>query len=158
MRVTEGRRRFPSSRELAIWREHIETFEVVRGRIEARLLRDAGLSTGDYRVLLALSEADAGTLRSSELAARIEWERSRLSAHLGRMERRGLLRREPCPEDARGSNVVLTPAGADAFHGSTRPHLLAVREIFLDAFEPEELERLGGLTARMRRHLAADAP
>jgi DNA-binding MarR family transcriptional regulator len=102
------RRPVPTHDELAAWRAHVEIFEIARARIEARLHEDSRLSGGDYRVLLALSEAEGQAMRSSELAAHIEWERSRLSGHLGRMERRGLVRREPCAEDARGSRVVGT--------------------------------------------------
>ncbi|WP_432562490.1 MarR family winged helix-turn-helix transcriptional regulator [Kineococcus sp. SYSU DK003] len=150
---TARRRRVPTSAELAVWRAHVETFDVVRSRIEARLQRDAQLSSGDYKVLLALSEAEGNSLRPSELAALIEWERSRLSGHLGRMEKRGLVRREPCPDDARGAFVVLTETGARAFHGSTSAHLQAVKETFVDAFSDEQLRALGEATAALRAHL-----
>ncbi|MET0897580.1 MAG: MarR family transcriptional regulator [Mycobacterium sp.] len=146
-------RRLPSRDELAIWRAHIETFEIVRARIEARLHQDSQLSSGDYRVLLALHEAAGKALRSSELAADIEWERSRLSGQLGRMEKRGLVRREPCAEDARGARVVLTDEGARAFDASTVPHLKAIKELFVDAFTPEQLTHLGEAAAAMRSHL-----
>lgn len=158
---TARRRQLPTSEELAIWRAHLETFETVRARIEARLQQTSQLSSGDYRVLLALSEAAGSALRSSELAAHIEWERSRLSGQLGRMEKRGLVRREPCAEDARGSRVLLTDAGARAFHASTRPHLEAVKELYIDAFTPQQLADLGVAAAAMRRHLdsvAAEQP
>lgn len=151
------RSRVPSSTELALWRAHVETFDVVRARLEARLQRDAQLSSGDYKVLLALSEAPGHSLRPSDLAALIEWERSRLSGQLGRMEKRGLLRREPCLDDARGSLVVLTPEGARAFHGSTSDHLQAIKEIFVDALTPEQLAALGAATEAVRRHLGLPA-
>lgn len=151
-----SQRRLPTSEELAIWRSHIETFDAVRSRIAAQLQRDSQLSNGDYRVLLALSEAEGGSMRSTRLAAHIEWERSRLSGHLGRMEKRGLVRREPCPDDARGSLVVLTDLGASTFHASTRPHLAAVKEIFVDAFTPDQLAQVSQISAIMRAHLGLD--
>jgi len=154
--LTMTTRRLPNADELAIWRAHIETFEIVRARIDARLHHDSHLSSGDYRILLALSEADGTALRSSELAAHIEWERSRLSGHLGRMEKRGLVRREPCAEDARGARVVLTDDGARAFRASTVPHLRAVKEVFVDALSPAQLTALGEAAAAMRRHLGLD--
>jgi DNA-binding MarR family transcriptional regulator len=104
-------------------------------------------------VLLALSEATGNALRSSELAAHIDWERSRLSGQLGRMEKRGLVRREPCAEDARGARVVLTDEGARAFRASTVPHLKAIKEVFVDAFTPEQLAQLGEAATAMRHHL-----
>ncbi|WP_265523189.1 MarR family winged helix-turn-helix transcriptional regulator [Oerskovia flava] len=155
---TASRRRVPTRDELAIWRAHLETFEIVRARIEARLHQDSQLSSGDYRVLLALSEADGRALRSSALADLIGWERSRLSGQLGRMEKRGLVRREPCEEDARGSRVSLTDEGARAFGASTLPHFQAIKEVFVDAFTPEQLAHLGEAAAAMRRHLDLDGP
>lgn len=149
-------RKVPTSEELAVWRTHIETFDIVRARVESRLHQDSQLSGGDYRVLLALHEADEHTLRSSTLAAHIEWERSRLSGQLGRMEKRGLLRREPCAEDARGSYVVLTDEGRHAFRASTLPHLNAIKELFVDALSPEQLTALSDAAAAMRRHLNLD--
>jgi hypothetical protein len=77
-----------TSRELAVWRSLFDTTAELRRLLGAQLAHDCGLSPGDYQVLLALSEAEGRRLRSSELAATIDWERSRLSHHLGRMERR----------------------------------------------------------------------
>ncbi|MFI8524589.1 MarR family winged helix-turn-helix transcriptional regulator [Promicromonospora sukumoe] len=151
--TTSKRRSMPTRRELDIWRGYIETYDILRTRVGARLHQDSELSNGDYRVLLALSEAEDHTLRSSTLAAHIEWERSRLSGHLGRMEKRGLVRREPCVEDARGSQVVLTEEGARAFRASTVPHLQAIKEIFVDAFTDEQLDVLGEATTALRAHL-----
>lgn len=146
-------RTVPTPQELAVWRAHLETFEQVRARIEAALHRDSGLSSGDYAVLLALSEAPEHTMRSSSLAAHIGWERSRVSGQLGRMERRGLLRREPCAEDARGSQVVLTSEGSRAFRDATVPHLRAIRSAFVDALSPEQLAQLSACTDSLRTHL-----
>lgn len=153
-----GSRRLPTRDELHAWRAFIETGEVLRTRLAGRLQGDTGLSLGDYAVLLALSEAADHRLRSSDLAARVGWERSRLSHHLGRMERRGLIRREECAADSRGAEVVLTPAGHDAFRAATVPHLRAVRELFVDALTPAQLAAAGEIAAALRAHLSLPAP
>jgi len=70
-----------------------------------------GLSIPDVEVLAHLSEASAGRLRSFALGQLLQWERSRLSQHLTRMERRGLVTRERCSTDQRGAFVVVTPEG-----------------------------------------------
>jgi DNA-binding MarR family transcriptional regulator len=153
-----GSRRLPTRGELRTWREFIETTEALRTVLAARLHSDTGLSPGDYAVLLALSEADGGRTRSSELAARIGWERSRLSHHLGRMERRQLIRREECATDSRGAEVVLEPAGAEAFREATVPHLRAIRELFVDALTADQLAAAGAIAAALREHLSRPAP
>lgn len=145
--------------ELRIWRAYIETAEALRARLSSRLQDDSALSSGDYSVLLALTEAPGRRLRSSELATAVGWERSRLSHHLGRMQQRGLIRREGCAEDNRGAEIVLSTAGAEAFSGATSPHLRAVRELFVDALSPEQLAAAGAVAGALRHHLdqAADA-
>jgi DNA-binding MarR family transcriptional regulator len=148
-----SRRSVPTSDEFAVWRAYIQTVEILRARVQARLHADSGLSEGDYKVLLALSETERRSLRSSELATNIEWERSRLSGHLGRMERRGLIRREPCADDARGWEVVLTDDGARAFRASLTPHLRAVKTYFIDAFTDAQLTEIDDTTTALRAHL-----
>ncbi|MEV6630304.1 MarR family transcriptional regulator [Actinoplanes sp. NPDC051470] len=148
-----GTRRLPSRHELAMWREFIEATELLRTAVAARLQEDTGLSMGDYTVLLALSEAADRRYRSSDLAAAIGWERSRLSHHLGRMERRGLIRREHCDADSRGSWISLEPAGDRAFHAATAPHLRAIRELFVTALTDEQVAAAGEVAAALRRHL-----
>ncbi|MGK5442713.1 MarR family winged helix-turn-helix transcriptional regulator [Micromonospora sp. URMC 105] len=146
-------RQLPTAEELRAWREYIETAEALRSRLASRLQVESSLSPGDYSVLLALTEAPERQLRSSALAAHIGWERSRLSHHLGRMERRGLIRRQECATERGGAEVLLTPAGAEAFRRSTVPHLRAVRELFVDALTPEQLRAAGEIAAALRVHL-----
>jgi DNA-binding MarR family transcriptional regulator len=151
--MTQRKRQLPTIEELRIWRDFIETTESLRSELSSRLQSESSLSPGDYTVLLALSEAEGQLLRSSELAATIGWERSRLSHHLGRMERRGLVRREDCATDSRGAEVVLTSGGADAFRRASIPHLRAVRELFVDALTPDQLAAAGELAATLRMRL-----
>jgi DNA-binding MarR family transcriptional regulator len=150
---TTRRRVLPTAEELRVWRGFIETTEAVRAELGARLQAECGLSPGDYAVLLALSEAEGQRLRSSQLADDIGWERSRLSHHLGRMEKRGLIRREECRTDNRGAEVVLTAEGSAAFRGATVPHLTAVRELFVDALTPEQVTAAGEIAAALRAKL-----
>ncbi|MGW3889680.1 MarR family winged helix-turn-helix transcriptional regulator [Micromonospora chokoriensis] len=150
-----GGRQLPTAEELRIWRNFIETTAALSSRLESRLQGDSSLSTGDYAVLLALSEAEGQSMRSSELAAHIGWERSRLSHHLGRMERRGLIRRQECATVPRGAEVLLTKTGAEAFGGATFPHLRAIRELFVDALTPDQIAAAGEIATALQRNLDA---
>jgi len=147
-------RRLPTKQELETWRVFIETTEQLRSVLAARLQAECGLSPGDYAVLLALKEADDHRQRSSALAATINWQRSRLSHHLGRMERRGLIDRQECSTDSRGAEIVLTPAGLAAFRSATVPHLRAIRELFVDALTPDQLDAVQDVVAALRGHLS----
>ncbi len=145
-----------TSRELAIWRSLIDTTAELR-RILGAELQESSLSPADYQVLLALSEADGKRLRSSELARTIDWERSRLSHHLGRMERRRLIRRDDCATDSRGAEVHLTADGARVFRRATAPHMRAIRKHFADALTPEQFEALADVLRALKSHLDRDS-
>ncbi len=151
--TTPRARRSPTPDELSAWRGFIETSERMRAVIGSRLQTDSGLSTGDYSVLLSLTESPDNRVRSSELATKVGWERSRLSHHLGRMEQRGLIRREECLTDNRGAEACLTAAGADAFRRASAPHLHAVQELFVSALSPEQLDAVAEISAALSSHL-----
>ncbi|WP_433381392.1 MarR family winged helix-turn-helix transcriptional regulator [Actinoplanes sp. CA-142083] len=148
-------RRRMTSRELVVWRSLIDTTAELRRRLAAQLAADSGLSPGDYAVLLALSEAPGRRLRSSELAAAIDWERSRLSHHLGRMEKRGLIERAECVTDSRGAEVVLSEEGARIFRAATAPHARGIKQHFGDALSPAQFEALDDILQTLDRHLEA---
>jgi DNA-binding MarR family transcriptional regulator len=154
---TESRpRRIPTKPQLRVWREYIETAEALRSLLASRMQAESSLSLGDYQVLLALTEDSGATVRSSELAAKVGWERSRMSHHLGRMEKRGLIRREECAEDSRGANVLLTERGSKAFREGSRPHLQAVQQLFMAALSADQLAQLDQITAALRAHLSPE--
>jgi DNA-binding MarR family transcriptional regulator len=146
-------RRRMTSWELAVWRSLVDTTAELRRILGGQLQQESGLSPADYQVILALSEADGRRLRSSELAATIDWERSRLSHHLGRMERRGLIRRDDCVTDSRGAEVSLTEDGAGMFRRATVPHMRAIKQHFADALTPEQFDALADVLDALRTHL-----
>src|ERR1700745_1934871 len=100
--VGPGVRPRMTSSELATWRSLLDTTAELR-RVLGAELQQTGLSPADYQVLLALTEAKGKRMRSSELARTIDWERSRLSHHLGRLEKRRLIRRGERALGSRGA-------------------------------------------------------
>ena len=79
----------------------------------------------------------------SDLAETVILSRSGLTRLVDRMERDGLLGRESCPSDARGSFAILTDAGRDKLAAARRTHLSGVRERFLDRLSDAEQDTLG---------------
>jgi DNA-binding MarR family transcriptional regulator len=114
----------------------------LRYQIGSRLQRETGLSEADYEVLVNLSEAPGGRLRPRDLGGATRWEKSRISHHVGRMEERGLVRRKVCPTDRRGAFVAITPAGRRAIERAAPRHVEHVREVFVDALTPAQLDAL----------------
>ncbi|GAA3885323.1 MarR family transcriptional regulator [Saccharothrix violaceirubra] len=141
-------------REAAMWRSYLALHRELLGALERRLERDSGLSNADYALLVPLSEAPDGLVRARDLAASAGWERSRLSHQVARMEKRGLVVREVCAEDARGSMVRLTPAGRAAIESAAPGHVTAVRGLLFDALSEDEVETLGRVFTRVLDRLA----
>jgi DNA-binding MarR family transcriptional regulator len=110
--------------------------------MNGQLLSDHALSLGDYDVLVALSNAEEGRLQLSLLAATIGWELSRLSHHLTRMERRGLVERQPSILDGRARDAVLTAVGREKLEAAAPGHVDVVRRLFFDGIDPALLPGL----------------
>jgi DNA-binding MarR family transcriptional regulator len=102
------------------------------------LQADSDLSLSDYDVLNALRYASGGRMRITALAARIGWERSRLSHHARRLEKRGLVDCRLAPTDRRATEVSLTDLGWDEITLASFGHIELVRRLFLDGL-PDEL-------------------
>lgn len=97
----------------------------------------------------------------SEVAARTSSSPSRLSHVAGRLEKRGLLRRSRVPGSGRRTNATLTDAGYAKVVASAPAHVAAVREFFMDALEPGDLDslrRIGDAVGARLDRTRADQP
>ena len=72
---------------------------------------ELGFSPGQFPVLLELWQEDG--LTQKQLLDRLEVEQATLANTLARMERDGLIRREPHPHDGRAQIIQLTESARD---------------------------------------------
>ena len=128
--------------EERVWRRWLRLNAELTAALHRQLQAEAGLSMSDYEVLVDLTDDPAGRVRVSELAHLLQWERSRVSHHVTRMERRGLVEREECPDDGRGAYVAITPAGRTAIERAAPGHARAVRRLVFDALQADEVRSL----------------
>jgi DNA-binding MarR family transcriptional regulator len=148
-----ARPRWLDEREAHLWRSWLRLNQELPSVLEAQISRDSGLSGADYAVLVPLSESPEGMLRARELRREILWDRSRLSHHVSRMERRGLVVREECTEDARGAMVRMTDAGRAAIEGAAPGHVAATRRHFFDLLSNREVDVLTAVFDRVLANL-----
>lgn len=139
--------------EDAAWRGYRRMAGLLQAAINRDLAHDSGLSEPDYDVLSLLSETEGHRWRMTEMATRLLWSKSRLSHHLSRMAQRGLVTREDCGTDGRGTEVVLTDAGMAAIVAAAPDHVESVRRHFIDHLTAEEMATLTTLTTRLITHL-----
>lgn len=127
-----------------LWSAFKRAHEIVRARVIADAAEAAGLSEPDLTILVTLSKA-GGSLRQSELAASLGWDRTRISHQLTRMSKRQLVTRER----AGGVTVSLTATGRRAVT-AVHPGLdAAVRRHFTDKLSAQEIETLASVLRRL---------
>jgi DNA-binding MarR family transcriptional regulator len=99
-------------------------------------------------VMNALSIADGRRMQLTRLATMIGWERSRLSHHLQRMTKRGLVERVRSETDGRATDAVLTDSGWETVQAAAPKHVAWVRRLFFSDLDGgQEAELAGILTA-----------
>jgi len=140
------------------WRAYVR----MQGRLAAALNRqlqtDSELSLADFDVLVALTDVADGRVRVFELGLLLQWEKSRLSHHLSRMARRGLIARQECCDDGRGAFAVLTDAGRRAIEAAAPSHVDAVKRLVFDGLTPDQVAALGEVCEHVLSRLAAQDP
>ncbi|HEU5241551.1 MAG TPA: MarR family winged helix-turn-helix transcriptional regulator [Ornithinibacter sp.] len=147
-----------SPEEQHLWRSWLALTSALPAALHRELQADAGLSLPDFDVLVRLSESHDGRLRVSELARVLGWERSRLSHHVARMERRDLVGHEDCPDDGRGAFVVLTPTGRRAIEDAAPHHVRTVRRLVLDPLDGRDLADLSRIVTTLLARVTENAP
>ncbi|MGI8665670.1 MAG: MarR family winged helix-turn-helix transcriptional regulator [Jatrophihabitans sp.] len=139
----------PGDWRLVAWRSFLRTHNHLLRILEQDLQAQHKIALGGYDVLVQLAEAPAHRLRMSELAEAVLLSRSGLTRLVDRLQREGLVRREPDPEDARGLFTVLTDAGLNALRDASTVHLGGVSRLVLSRLSDDELRRLQQLMSKL---------
>lgn len=146
--------RWLNTDEQRAWRGYRRMRTLLDLQLARDLSSESGLSEPDYDVLSTLTEHPEHRWRANELADRLMWSTSRLAHHVGRMERRGLVAREPCEDDRRGATVGLTPEGWGALKAAAPHHVASVRRHFIDLLSRDELEALERISEKVIHRIA----
>lgn len=147
--------RWLSDEEQTVWRRWLRVNAQLTVALQ-RDLQEQGVSLPDYEVLVLLTESPEGQVRVSDLAQGLEWERSRVSHHVTRMEKRGLVRREECSSDRRGAFVVVTAEGRRAIEDVAPSHVATVRRLFFDPLDDGEAAGIDAALAKVEARLVDD--
>ena len=132
-----------TAEELDSWLSVVRLMTWLPWSIDQQLQRDSKLGMIDYQVMAILSESPQRTMRLSSLAEVTNASLSRLSRVVTRLEKRGLVRREPDATDGRFTKAILTEEGFRTLAEAAPGHLAHVRSLVIDVLSPEQLRRLG---------------
>ena len=148
-----GEPRWLDAEEQHAWRAWLYSSQLLQDRLDRELTHATGISHAYYEILVALSETEGRMMRMSELADRCLSSRSRLSHAVSRLEERGWVRRQVCPEDGRGQLAVLTDDGFAALAAAAPVHVEGVRTHLFDQLSPEQVVAMRDIGETLLRHL-----
>lgn len=135
--------------EFSAWGGFLRAHAAVVRVLDAEMQAAHRLPLTEFEVLLRLSNHPDHRMRLSDLASSVLLSLSGMSRLVGRLEQAGFVVREPCQEDRRAANAVLTQAGLDLAREARATHLAGVRDHFLRHFSEKELHTLAGLWQRL---------
>lgn len=150
--VNDEEPRWLSTMEQRAWRAHLTAHKLLEHRLD-RDLQTFGLSVNDYEILVNLSESAEHRMRMSDLADATIQSRSRLSHQISRMEAAGLVARETCVDDRRGTFAVLTEHGWATIQQVAPHHVASVRQHFIDLLTDDQLRELEAAYSPVVTHL-----
>lgn len=133
---------------MAAWRALLEAHATVTDVLEEELQSQRSLPLTWYDVLHQL-QGHGGRLRMQELARLVLLSKSGLTRLFDRMERGGLVRREACVEDRRGTVAAITPQGRAALKRAAPVHLRGVEEHFAEHISDDEARVIAAALKRV---------
>jgi DNA-binding MarR family transcriptional regulator len=149
--------RWLSQPEMQAWRALIQVTTGVLGALDSELQAEHGLTLGEYEVLVHLSEEPEHLLRMTDLAGRLHLSPSGITRRIDGLERAGLVERQRCPSDRRGSNAVLTEEGLLRLKAAAPTHVRGVRAHFIDQLTEKDIANLAAALTSVEIDLEAAA-
>ena len=134
--------RWLSPEEQRAWRAYIAAAALVEDALDRQLQQEAGMPHLYYSILATLSEAPERKLRMTDLAEVLKITRGRLTYAVTRLEKDGLVGREDCRWDKRGSIARLTEEGMRVLERTAPGHVETVRALLFDRLTPEQVGQL----------------
>ncbi|MGW0337594.1 MarR family winged helix-turn-helix transcriptional regulator [Streptomyces sp. NPDC003011] len=148
--------RWLTPKEQRAWRAYLAATLLLEDAIDRQLQQEAGMPHLYYSILTHLSEMPEHRLRMTDLAEKLKITRSRLTYAVTRLEKDGLLRREDCRWDKRGTVAVLTDDGMAVLRRTAPGHVETVRTALFDHLTEEQVEQLEQICTGVAQALEGD--
>ncbi len=128
--------------KLRAWRAFLHAHVAVMHELESQLVSRRGMTLAEYDALVQLAGAPGAHLRMGDLAERVLLSRSGLTRLVDRLAAQGLVRREHCGSDARGSYAALTREGVRQLREAMPVHMAGIAELFMDVVDDADAEAI----------------
>ena len=131
------------------WHALLQVSSRVLRELDRRLELEHGISVNEFDVLINLDNLAGGRLRMTDLANAVMLSSGGLTRLVGRLEQRGLVRRDPDPEDGRGLVASLTREGRARFAKARLTHDTVIRELLGAHLADREVKMLAATLDRV---------
>ncbi|WP_432841036.1 MarR family winged helix-turn-helix transcriptional regulator [Dactylosporangium sp. CA-092794] len=135
--------------EEMLWRSLIEVVVRLPHVLDEQFDREARVGMTEYSVLVALSEAQDGELRMSDLAEATALSRSRITRVVDDLVRRSLVARRKSEQDGRSAIAAITADGTALLAAAYPGHLARVRALVLDHIAKSEMRTMTQVLSRV---------
>ena len=133
---------------LRLWLRMLATTHTIQAVVRRRLHAEFATSLARFDYLAQLERAQDG-LRMREISERLMVTGGNITGLTDSLEREGLVRREPDPDDRRASRVRLTAAGRNQFAAMARQHEKWIVEV-IDVLGRQDVAQLKSLLGRVK--------
>lgn len=129
-----------SPRELRVWHAFVVMGEEVLARVGRDILQETGISGSEFAVLSRLAAIGKGEMRQQALAEVMDWDKSRLSHQLTRMQEKGLIDRQRISGQA--VLVAITKTGREKLELALPVRGESVRRHLLSRLTQEQIDMI----------------
>jgi DNA-binding MarR family transcriptional regulator len=148
--------RWLDDEEQQAWRGLISGMAALERRLERELHDRFDLSMDDYAILVLLSESGGRRVRMSQLSSQALIPKPQITYRIGRLEKKGIVARVPCEDDARGMWAQLTDDGFALLDRAARNHVANVRKLVLDQMPRSHFLTVGEAMRAVYRAASGD--
>jgi len=135
--------------ETAAWAGLVRAQQLLLGNVEAELKRKGLSPLPWYDVLLELQRQPDGRLRLAEIGKQVLLSKYNVTRLIDRLEKKGLVEREPCEDDARGAYAAITKDGRALCKRMWPVYHHILRTNFLKHFSKDELDQMAEWMGRI---------
>ena len=138
---------------VTLWGLFFEVYEGIQRRLERELRAEVDLPGGWLEVLLRIGRTPGQTVPMTQLAEMVLFSSGGVSKLADRMERAGLIHREPSPTDRRSLLATLTPAGREILDRALAVHVLGIQRHVVDHLDAAQRQQLETILRTLRAGL-----
>jgi DNA-binding MarR family transcriptional regulator len=125
------------------WRALVALTLALPAALDAQLKSDSAVTSFEYNVMAALSEAPRRSLPMSVLAALASGSMSRVSHVIARLEDAGWVERQASSLEGCRTEARLTDSGMRKIQATAPGHVQEARRLVIDVLSRDELHALG---------------